>query len=314
MMELHSIRIVFMGTPEFACAPLKALIEDGYTIVAVVSQPDKPVGRKKVLEPTATKKVAMEHGIPVVQPLSINENYDDVLAYRPDLVITCAYGQKVPNALLEYPKYGCINLHGSLLPKYRGGAPIQRAIMDGQTITGMTLMEMVERMDAGKMYSVEKVDIDPDDTYDSLSLKMMDACQTIIHRDIPLYLDGKLEGIPQDESKRSLAFTIKKETEKVSFHDETIDALYDHMRGLIDHPAPYTYFGDKKVKFHEIRKEKKDHRFPLGQAIKCPDHFKIAANGGFIHVYSCQMEGKSRLDGISFFNGIVNKVDTTVFD
>lgn len=313
-MDIHGIRIVFMGTPEFACAPLNALIEDGYTIVALVSQPDKPVGRKKIVEPTPTKKVALNHNIPVVQPVSIMDDYPQVLAYDPQLIITCAYGQKVPNALLDYPQYGCINLHGSLLPKYRGGAPIQRAIMDGQTITGMTLMQMVERMDAGKMYSTQQVTIDPDDTYDSLSIKMMEACKIIIHRDIPLYLEGRLEGKVQDESKRTLAFTIKKETEKVSFHDETIDTLYDHMRGLIDHPAPYTYFGDKKVKFHHVRKETVNHSEPIGKAIKCNDHFKIAANGGYIHVYSAQMEGKSRLDGISFYNGIVNKTDTTFFD
>lgn len=303
-----------MGTPEFACAPLKTLIEEGYNVVAVVSQPDKPVGRKKVLTMTATKALAKAHDIAVVQPISIMDEYQSVLDYDPQLVITCAYGQKVPTALLKYPHYGCINLHGSLLPLYRGGAPMQRAIMDGQDHTGMTLMEMVDKMDAGKMYSTEVVHIDPDDTYDDLSIKMMAASQILIKRDLPKYLDGELEGIPQDEAKRTLAFTIKKETEKVSFHDESIDALYDHMRGLIDTPAPYTYFGDKKVKFHKVRKEKIDHDLPLGQAINVHDHFKISANGGFIHVYSCQMEGKSRLDGASFFNGIANKVDHTFFD
>ncbi len=313
-MDIKTIRIAFMGTPVFATAPLSALIEDGYTIVAVVSQPDKPVGRKKTLQPTPVKQMALDHGIPVVQPESIMEQYDQLLAYDPQLVITCAYGQKVPTALLEYPQYGCINLHGSLLPKYRGGAPIQRAIMDGQTITGMTLMAMVDKMDAGAMYSTEKVIIDPDDTYDDLCVKMMAACKTIIHRDIPLYLQGQLEAIAQDETKKTLAFTIKKETENVSFHDEPIDVLYNHMRALIDNPAPYTTFGGKKVKFHRIGKEVCDHDHPCGQAIKCHDHFKISANGGFIHVYSCQMEGKSRLDGTSFFNGIANKANTTYFD
>ena len=133
-------RVVFMGTPDFSVPALETIIREGYEVVGVVTQPDRPVGRKRILTPTPVKQKAMEHGIPVFQPEKIKEDYDQVLAWNPDLIVTAAFGQIIPKILLDAPKHGCINVHASLLPKYRGGAPIHKAIIDGETETGVTLM------------------------------------------------------------------------------------------------------------------------------------------------------------------------------
>ena len=142
-------RVVFMGTPDFSVPVLETIIREGYEVVGVVTQPDRPVGRKRILTPTPVKQKAMEHGIPVFQPEKIKEDYDQVLAWNPDLIVTAAFGQIIPKILLDAPKHGCINVHASLLPKYRGGAPIHKAIIDGETETGVTIMYMDVKMDTG---------------------------------------------------------------------------------------------------------------------------------------------------------------------
>ncbi len=315
MENIEKLRVVFMGTPVFATAPLQQLIDSGYHIVAVVSQPDRPVGRKKELKPTPVKAVALQHGINVIQPNKLSEQPEVLLNYQPDLIVTCAYGQKVPTSILDYPKYGCVNLHGSLLPKYRGGAPMQRAIINGDKQTGMTLMEMIDRMDAGKMYQSKVVDITIDDTLDSLSVKMMEASKYLIKEALPLYLDGKLPGIEQDEALSCLSLTIKKEEERVSFKEEKCWNLYNHMRGLISNPAPYALLSNgKKVKFYNIGYEECNHNIAYGCIILEKGHYKVAANGGYIHVYECQMEGKAKMNAASFINGINQQLPNLSFE
>ena len=315
MNSTKDLRIVFMGTPFFATAPLQQLIDCGYNIVAVVSQPDRPVGRKKELKPTPVKQLAMQYEIDVVQPNKLSEDPNCLLDYQPDLIITCAYGQKVPTCILDYPKLGCINLHGSLLPKYRGGAPMQRALINGDKQTGMTLMEMIDRMDAGQMYAKEVVDITIDDTLDSLSLKLMEASKKLIVNALPLYLNGELKGEAQDEALSCLSLTIKKEEERVSFDQEEAYSLYNHMRGLISNPGPYAVLNNgKKVKFFEVGYEQYDHNFANGTIILEKNHYKVAAKGGYIHVYTCQMEGKAKMDASSFINGIKNNLDNLRFE
>ena len=164
---MKDIKIVFMGTPDFAVPIFKALA-DNYNVVAVVTQPDKRIGRKQILTPTPVKKVSALYNIPVLQPIKIKEAYQEVLKYKPDIIITCAYGQIIPKELLDYPKYKCINVHASLLPKLRGGAPIHHAIMDGYDKTGITIMYMDIKMDAGDIISQSETTITKDDTLASL--------------------------------------------------------------------------------------------------------------------------------------------------
>ena len=176
MKSVKDVKILYMGTPEMSAKVLETLILDGFNIVGVVAQEDQPVGRKAIITEVPTKVVAKAHNIPVYQPHKIRLDYEFVKEINPDLILTMAYGQIVPQGLLDIPKMGALNLHGSILPKYRGAAPIQRAIMNGETETGVTLMEMVDKMDAGQMFGVEKCEITPEDNYTSLCEKIVDCC------------------------------------------------------------------------------------------------------------------------------------------
>ena len=166
-------RMIFFGTPEFAVSILQTVIDMECNVVAVVSQPDRPVGRKHVLTPTPVHALADQYDIPCLQPEKLTENIDMILDYQPDIILTCAYGQFVPSKILSYPKLGCINIHPSLLPKYRGGAPIHHAIMAGEKQTGVSIMKMVKKMDAGKVYAQVTLDIGEDETQAELSERLM---------------------------------------------------------------------------------------------------------------------------------------------
>ncbi|MBQ1522140.1 MAG: methionyl-tRNA formyltransferase, partial [Erysipelotrichaceae bacterium] len=188
-------RIVFMGTPEFGGAILRELLEEGRNVVGVVCQPDKLVGRKQILTFPPVKNIALEAGLPVVQPIKIRNDYQGVIDLEPDLIVTCAYGQIIPTALLEYPKLGCINVHTSLLPKLRGGAPIQHAIIDGYDVTGVTVMEMSARMDAGNIISQQTCPIEITDTYGSLHDRLMVIARELLRNTIDSVIDGSYQSI-----------------------------------------------------------------------------------------------------------------------
>ena len=192
-------RIVFMGTPEIASIVLEGLIESGFNIVAVVAQEDKPFGRKKVLKEVPTKVIANKYNIPVYQPHKIRLDYEFLKEIKPDLILTCAYGQIVPQGLLDIPSLGSLNLHGSLLPKYRGASPIQQALIHDDKVSGVTLMEMIDKMDAGRMYYKKEVLVDEDDNYTSLYNKIATCALQVAKEGLPLYLEGKLKGEEQNE-------------------------------------------------------------------------------------------------------------------
>ena len=192
-MDSKKARIIFMGTPDISAKVLKGLIEDGFNIVALIAQPDRPVGRKKILMPVPTKVVALEHNIPVFQPEKIRKEYEFVRELQPDVIVTLAYGQIVPQGLLDIPTIGCVNLHGSLLPKYRGAAPIQYALMNNDKVTGMTLMRMVKEMDAGEIYATEEIVIDNEDNSTSLFKKMGEAALRLILKELPNIFSNSLQ-------------------------------------------------------------------------------------------------------------------------
>lgn len=302
---MEQLRVMFIGTPVFACSVLQALKEEGYNVVAVVSQPDKPVGRKQIIEKTPVHALADSYGIPVLQPEKLKESVAKVLAYLPDLIVTCAYGQIVPEELLNYPKYGCINVHPSLLPKYRGGAPVHRAIWNGDTKTGVCLMEMVKAMDAGKVYACLEVPIEETDTTESLNLKLEDTSVKLIKEYLPSYLKGELEGVPQEEDKVVLARNISKEEEMVHFDNEDVHQIYNHIRALIDWPIAYGKIDGKRVKFYRVSKEEKEMQETPGTVLGfVKDHMDIACKGGILKVYELQAEGKSKMDAKAFSNGL----------
>ena len=300
--KVQEPRIVYMGTPEISANVLKGLIEAGFTIVGLVCNEDKITGRKGKIEPPATKVVALERGIPVFQPHRIKTDYEWLKDLKPDVIVTMAYGQIVPKGVLEIPPFGCINLHGSLLPKLRGAAPMQRAIINGEAYTGVTLMEMVEKMDAGRMYDSASVKINDDDNYSTLSIKIGEAAKNLIVKDLLSYLNGELPGKEQNEEEVTFAAKILPPEEHL---DLSLDAnsLLRYIRGLSKTPGGYLSLEGKKVKIYSAVLDSYNESSNIGEIVD--DHKKLVfqAKGGTISILSLQMEGKKEMDAKSFLNG-----------
>lgn len=289
-----------MGTPHIAAEVFEALIKAGYNFVGLIAQEDKPVGRKGILEAVPTKVIALKYNIPVFQPHKVRLDYEFARELKPDLILTMAYGQIVPQGLLDIPLFGCLNLHGSILPKYRGAAPIQRAIIDGETKTGITLMQMVDKMDAGKMYAIEEVEITGSDNYTSLCEKMAQAAIKVSLDNLPKYLAKKLPGVDQDESLVTIANKIKAENEKL---DLTIGCFQfiNYVRGLSDEPGAYLLLNENKFKIlaaHKISDE-------VGEVgkLNVAKNLTLQLVDGKVALDMVQLEGKKRMDGKSFANG-----------
>lgn len=240
-------RIIFMGTADFSEAVLKMLLEEKYHVVAVVSQPDRPVGRKKILQPTLVKQLAMAHQIPVIQKDNIKKDYQDILDYQPDLIISAAYGQIIPKAILEAPRLGCINVHASLLPEYRGGAPVHQAIIDGKDETGVTIMYMASKMDAGDMLSSRRIPILKTDTVGSLYQKLTNLGASLLKDTLPDFFNGHIQPMKQDETKVTFAPTITREMEHLSF-TKTAAMVDCQIRGMNPWPVAFACYEEVNVK------------------------------------------------------------------
>lgn len=300
---MENLKIVFMGTPEFACSILQALIDEKYNVVGVISQPDKKIGRKQEMKYTPVKELALKNNIKVIQPIKIKNEYDEILQLNPDMIVTCAYGQMVPEVILNAPKYVCVNVHASLLPKYRGGAPIHKAIICGEKESGITIMKMVKQMDAGEMYLKRKVVIEDDDTTEILHDKLMDCGSKLIKEFIPKFINGEIVGEVQKEEEATFAYNISSEEEFVSFKNRNIDEIYNQIRGLISWPVGYGIIENKRIKFHKALKICKNHSYEAGQIIGFENGMQIACNGGFINILTLQLEGKSKVNYRDFANG-----------
>ena len=307
LIEKKDLKLIFMGTPDIAAKVFLNMINDGYHFIGLIAQEDKPVGRKKILEEVPTKKIAKQFNIPVFQPHKIRLDYEFVKELKPDLIITIAYGQIVPQGLLDIPKYGCLNLHGSLLPKYRGAAPIQRAIGNGDSITGVTLMEMIDKMDAGRMYAKEEVTITDEDNYTSLKDKIADAASSLVIKSLPLYLDNKLKGEVQNENEVTFADKISKEDEKLEL--TTVKEFINKVRMLSYEPGGYLYHDDKKIKILRAKKYSDDVRLPLGNLDFENKKLLLQLKDGLIELSEVQPEGKKIMNGRDFANGQKNLKD-----
>lgn len=256
-------RIVFMGTASFSLAVLKMLIEEDYNIVGVVTQPDRYVGRKKVLTMPDVKVEALKYDIPVIQPARIKEDYQAVADLKPDLIITAAYGQIVPQAVLDIPRLGCINVHASLLPLYRGGAPVHQAIIDGQEKTGVTIMYMVKKMDAGDMIAQKETPILEEDTVGILYDRLSDLGAKLLKETLPDILKGTNQRIPQDENLVTYAPTLSREDERLDWN-MSARQVYNKVRGTNPWPGSYTTYQGKTVKIwagqvHQCENAMKHH-------------------------------------------------------
>ena len=302
------IKVVFMGTPDFSVPVLEGLIEN-YHVVGVVSQPDRKVGRRQEVVYSPIKELALKHDILVFQPEKIKTDYEDILALEPDIIITCAYGQIIPKEVLNYPKYGCINVHASLLPKLRGGAPIHHAIIDGYDKTGITIMYMDEAMDSGDIISQREVVIDKEDTMESLHDKLRIVGKELLLSTLPSILDGTNQRIKQDTSEVTYAYNIKREEEYLDFSKSSLE-LYNQIRGLCPFPGSSCVIGEKEFKVYFARIEKIDtsDKKP-GEVLHIyKDGLGIATSDYELVLLDIKPFGKRRMLASSFVNGI-NKND-----
>lgn len=244
-----NIKTIFMGTPNFAVPILETLIKNT-EVVLVVSRPDAYVGRKRILTPSPVKKCALEHNIPVFTPVKIKEDYEELKKYNADLIVTCAYGQIVPSGVLEIPRLGCINVHASILPKYRGGAPIHHAIMSGEKETGITIMYMDKGMDTGDIIEIERIPINNDDTVASMHDKLSELGSNLLEKTLPSIINGTNKRIKQNESDVTYAPTIKREDEHLNF-SLTAEEIYNKVRGLNSWPLANLILDNEEIKVIE---------------------------------------------------------------
>lgn len=300
------MRVVFMGTPDFSVPVLKRLIEDGYNIVGVVTQPDRPKGRKKQLTPPPVKVEAEKHQLIIVQPekLKRKEDLQQVLNLKPDLIITAAFGQILPKELLDTPKYGCINVHASLLPEYRGGAPIHQAIIDGKKETGITIMYMVEKLDAGDILTQAKVEITEDDHVGSLHNKLSVVGAELLSYTIPKLVAGQLTPIIQEENYVTFAPNISREKEKVDWN-KSGEAIYNQIRGLHPWPVAYTIYEGQPLKLWWSEKIEKQKIISPGSIVAIEDDGFIVSTGDETHIKIIELQpaGKKRMSAEQFLRG-----------
>lgn len=303
----EGFKIVFMGTPDFAVPILKALKEN-YTVKGVVTQPDKPVGRKKEMTPPPVKKFAQDNMLLVIQPENLKEQWQEVVSFHPNLIVTCAYGQIVPRELLVYPKYGCINVHASLLPKLRGGAPIHHAIIDGYKTTGVTIMHMNPYMDAGDIISQKEIEIEDTDTAETLFNKLSILGRDLLMETLPHILDGTATRTPQNDSEATIAKNISKEDERIDF-SKTTRQIYNQIRGLNSWPGAYCLFEGKRMKVWASRQSEYADPFKIdGQILNIyDDGIGVKTNNGEIVLTEIQLEGKNKMKASEYINGLQDK-------
>ena len=301
--KMKNVRAVFMGTPDFAVPILASLIEK-INVVMVVSQPDREKDRKGNTIYSPCKELALANGIEVYQPSKIREEYQKVLDQKPDIIITAAYGQIIPSEILDYPKYGCINVHGSLLPKLRGGAPIHHAIMNGDKEAGVTIMYMAQKMDAGDIISQRKVDIPDDMTLDELYSKLSLLGRDLLIDTLPSVIEGTNNRIKQNEDEVTFGYNITKEEEKINFNDTSVN-IHNKIRGLSSIPGAYGILNNKRIKIYKSIKTDILSKEKPGTIINInSDGIFVATNDYVIRLIDIKLEGKKRCLVKDFINGI----------
>lgn len=302
----RKLKIVFMGTPDFAAEILKGLNASGYEVAAAVSQPDKPVGRHSVLMPTAVHAAADALGIPVIQPQKASDPVfiEEIKTLSPDVIVVAAYGKILRPELLNIPRYGCINVHASLLPRWRGAAPIQWSIIAGDSVTGVTTMQMAEGLDTGDILLRESVDIAEDETGGSLFDKLAVTGSGLIIRTLELLQTGELCPIRQNDDEATYAPMLKKNMGNIDWKSsaEEIERL---SRGLSPWPGTFTYSEGRMIKLHAVRVHEIDgsHIDTAGRVSTESGHIYVDCGNGRIEILNLQLEGKKALSAADFLRG-----------
>jgi methionyl-tRNA formyltransferase len=315
---MNEKKIVFMGTPKFAVPVLEMLIKN-YGVELVITQPDKKVGRKKVLTPPPVKVVALENNIKVLQPEKIStdeETYNTLKELNPDIIITAAYGQLVPEKILEIPEFKCINVHGSLLPKLRGGAPIQYSILEDHGKTGITIMYMVKKLDAGDMISKVEVDILDSDNYETLHDKLSIAGCELLNETLPKIFNGDISPEKQDDTEATFARNILREDEKINWNTSARE-VFNKVRALDPTPGAFTYLEGNVLKIwsSEVIDISAEVNFDkVGTIIKQDKKYiyVLCGNGTVLKVKELQVSGKKRMPVVNFLSNKKDYVGTVL--
>ncbi len=305
------VRIVFMGTPQFSATVLQSLIDHQYHIVGVITQPDKPVGRQQEYKPSQTKTVALRYGIPIFQPEKMDDETVSALKnWDPDLIIVAAYGRILPERILAIPRYGCVNVHASLLPKWRGASPIQNALLAGETETGVTLMLMDKGMDTGDIIATEKTPIDPDETRTNLEARLAVLGSELLAHTIPQLLKHThaLTFTKQDEAQVTLCQLIDREDGRIFWNDDS-QSIYNRYRALSPWPGIFTLWKNGKtslrLKLLSVAHLKKPPitKHLTGEVFEIGESIGVQTGTGVLLLEVVQLEGKEKTDIKTFING-----------
>ena len=304
------MNIVFMGTPQFAVSIVDE-IRKKHNVVLVVTQPDVYNIKKKKYDYSEVKKYALENNLPLFQPEKIREDYQTILDLDVDLIVTAAYGQIIPKTLLDYPKYKCINVHGSLLPKHRGGAPIQRSIINGDKETGVTIMYMAEKMDAGDMLMQRSIPILDSDTQDTMFDKLSKLGAEMINVLIDDLINDNISPVKQDESLVTFSYNLTKQDELVTFDKDAIK-VFNQIRGLNSNPGGYFIMDNQNIKVYSSKVSNKSHNDEIGTIIGInKDSFDVACdNNTVISITEIKMPSKNKMAVKDFLNGQGKKLIT----
>jgi methionyl-tRNA formyltransferase len=302
-MNLKDYKIIFMGTPDFGAPVFLALIDKG-NIVAAVTQPDKKVGRKQEITQSPIKKIALENRIEVLQPTSIKNNADfiqSVKSLQPDLIVVVAYGFILPKEILEIPKFGVINIHASLLPKYRGASPIQTAILNGDKEAGVTIMLIDDKMDHGPLLSQKQITITNNDNFESLHDKLAQLGADLLLEILPKYLNKEINPVPQDESKATYCQLIKKEDGKIDW-SKSAEELERQVRAFNPWPGAFTFWEGKQLKVIKSEVIKSESR-EVGKVFKLDEGICVNCGKDALEIFELQLEGKKAMTAKEFLNG-----------
>ncbi len=301
------MRILFMGTPDFALFSLRALVESGEDVIGVVTQPDKPKGRGYTLTPPPVKVYATEQGLPVYQPQTLKDDAFAALLSElaPELIVVVAFGKILPKHVLDYPKYGCVNVHGSLLPAYRGAAPMQRAIIDGKRETGITTMQMDVGLDTGDMLVIEKMPIEENDNFETVHDKLGELGAVALLKTVAQIKDGTLVAVKQTDAEATYAAKIEKEDCRIDF-SKSAQAVHDLIRGLSPIPLAFTRTVDGKLLkvTASAVASKEGTPAPAGTVLSLDGgKITVACGSGSVALLAVLPEGKKRMPAADFING-----------
>ena len=299
------MKVVFMGTPDFAVGALEAIIKAGHEVTAVVTQPDKPKGRSGQMQFPPVKECAVKYNIPVFQPVKVKEPdaMEELRKFKADIFVVAAFGQILTKEILDMPRYGCVNIHASLLPKYRGAAPIQQAILDGEAETGVTIQQMNEGIDTGDILSTVIVPIDKKETAETLFVKLEEAGAQLIVDTLVKIEKGEIVPVPQDDSKASYVKMMKKTLGKIDWNKEAV-VIERLVRGLNPWPSAYTFFEGKSLKLWDCDVLEEECTETPGTIVRVnKDSIDVATGKGALRILELQLEGKKRMDTKSFLLG-----------